>query len=232
MPITRETLDFLAENRLRNSRDWFHAHRAEYLKYVIEPLSELSERLAPSVLAIDDQLITAPKVGKSISRVYRDTRFSKDKSLYRDVMWVAFVRDKNTHECPPGFVLEFSPDGWRYGCGYYYVPPRIMEAIRAQVREGTKAYRAAQKAIDSQNIFAMEGEKYKRAHFPDEPPKKREWLERRCIDLMHNSQDFDLLFSEGLSQTVAEGFALLAPVYRFLIAAQGYAAQSADLTRG
>lgn len=224
MPITKKTLDFLAENRLRDSREWFHAHRAEYMKYVIEPLTELSERLTPAMLEIDDQLITVPKVGKTISRIYRDTRFSKDKSLYRDVMWVVFVRDKNTHECPPGFVLEFSPDGWRYGCGYYCVPPRIMGDIRAQVLEGTKAYRAAQTALDAQDIFTLEGEKYKRAHFPNESPKKRDWLERRCIDLMHNSQDFDLLFSDDLYRTLAKGFLQLAPVYRFLIAAQGYAA--------
>lgn len=226
MPITEQTLRFLAENRMRNSREWFHANKEDYRRYVLAPLTELSERLGPAMLEIDHELVVAPKVGKSISRIYRDTRFSKDKSLYRDVMWVVFARDKSVCDCRPGFVLELSPDGWRYGCGYYCAPARVMEGIRKLVLDGSKAYRRAQQAFDSQDIFQIEGECYKRPHYPGRPERERQWLERRNLDLMYNSTDFDALFAGDLHLRLLEGFQVLAPVYEFLLAAQGYTAGS------
>lgn len=222
MPFCQETLRFLAENRMRNSREWFHENKEDYQRYVLEPLAELSGRIGPAMLELDHELVIAPKVGKSISRIYRDTRFSKDKSLYRDVMWVVFARDKSACECRPGFVLELSPDGWRYGCGYYCATAKTMDGIRKLVLEGSKVYRRAQRAYDRQNIFQIEGECYKRPHFAQRPEKERQWLERRNIDLMHNSADFDALYAENLHERLLEGFRVLAPVYDFFLAAQGH----------
>ena len=215
MPITAKTLDFLVENRLQNSREWYAGHKAEFREAVLSPMVELTERLTPYVSEIDPLLITEPKVDKCISRVYRDTRFSRDKSLYRDVMWCVFMRDKKAYTCPPAFVLEFSPDGFRYGCGYYDAPAKTMEAIRGLILSDDKDFMAAQRAYESQSVFAMEGELYKRSRFLEEPPKKRQWLDRRGIAFMHNSKDFSLLFSEGLSERVGQDFMLLAPIYRF-----------------
>lgn len=84
MPISKETLDFLVENRLQNSRDWFHDHKKVYQEVVLAPLIELVEKLTPVMWEIDPLFITTPKVCKTISRIYRDTRYTKDKSLYRE----------------------------------------------------------------------------------------------------------------------------------------------------
>ena len=83
MPFSPKTLDFLWENRMRNSRDWFEEHKSEYRSYVVEPLCELVEALTPTMLQIDSLFTVDPRVDKTISRIWRDTRYSHDKSLSR-----------------------------------------------------------------------------------------------------------------------------------------------------
>jgi hypothetical protein len=83
-----KALRFLLENRMNNSKQWYDSHKDEYKKYVYNPFVELVNELAPAVLQIDSQIITVPS--KIISRVRRDTRFTKDKTLYRDNVWIVF----------------------------------------------------------------------------------------------------------------------------------------------
>ncbi len=216
MPISKQTLNFLAQNKFNNSREWFRAHKPEYQEYVLAPMAELVNLLAPTIQKIDPLIITEPKVGKAISRIYRDTRFSRDKSLYREVMWIVFARSKSEFGCLPGFVLEFSPQGFRYGCGYYGAPPRTMEMIRRMALEGDKAFQKAFRAMKKQDIFTLEGEFYKRSKCPDAPKDMRSWLDRKNLDWMRNSTDASLLFSPDLYKTLSDGFTLLAPFYDFL----------------
>ena len=215
MSITKETLDFMVENRIQNSRIWFQEHRQEYIEHVKAPLTELAERLEPCIRSIDPELITNPS--RVVSRINRDTRFTKDKSLYRDVMWVAFTRDKKVHESPCGFVMEFSPMGFRYGCGYWQAPPKVMEALREMVLENDPVFRKAQQAYEGQQHFVLEGDCYKRSRYPE---NMRLWLDRKNMDFMHNSKDFKLLFSEELAQVLAEGFQQLIPMYQMFTRAE------------
>lgn len=78
---------------------------------VFEPLAELVTQLAPAMHEIDPMLIAEPKTGKSISRVFRDTRFTKDPSLFREEMWCVFTRDKKAYTSAPGYFLSFLPTG-------------------------------------------------------------------------------------------------------------------------
>ena len=220
MPISKETLDFWGQTRLKNPRDWFHDHKKTYQEVVLAPLTELVEKLAPVMWEIDPLLITTPKVCKTISRIYRDTRYTKDKSLYREVMWIVFTRDKKQYESPCGFVMEFSPNGFRYGCGYWQAPPDIMAAMRELVLKNDPAFRAAKEAYDNQTVFQLEGDCYKRSRFPEQPEELQQWLDRKNIDFMHNSKDFQLLFSDRLADVLIGDFPLLKPIYELFLKAE------------
>lgn len=216
MPITQATLDFLTENRFEDSREWFQAHKAEYERLVLAPLAELVERLGPAMREIDPQLIVEPRVDRTISRIYRDTRFSKDKFRYRDVMWIGFQRDKKLYYGPPGFFMEFSARGFRYGCGYYQARPEVMAQLREFILGNAPAFRKARKAYEGQSLFTMEGETYKRSRFSDQPAALRDWLDRKNLFFVHNSRNLEPLFSPDLAGILAEGFRLIQPVYAFL----------------
>ena len=218
MPFSQATFDFLFENRMRDSREWFHKNKEQYNDVVLQPLRELVVALTPALLEIDDQLITEPKVSRTISRIYRDTRFSRDKSLYRDVMWLTFCRVRQLRgHMLPAFYFEISPSGYAYGCGYYETSREMMTLMREKIVARDKGFLAAHRAYKASTLFEIEGERYKRPHFPDEPEEYRDWLERKSICFTHNGKDAKLLFSDRLADHIAEGFRALKDVYRFLL---------------
>lgn len=215
MPFSKETLDFLLENRARDSKAWFREHEAEFRALVLDPLRELCCRLAPAVQRIDPACMTEPKVGRCLSRIYRDTRFTRDKSVFRDVMWLQFSRDRRLYYGPPCCFFELSPTGFRYGCGYYQADRDAIERMRRMILTDDPAYLAAARAYRAQTVFALEGDRYKRAKYPDQPEEKRDWLERKNLCFTHNSRDFGLLFSEELADVVGANLLLTKPMYEF-----------------
>ena len=84
--------------------------------------------LSPTMLELDPEFNTEPKVDKTICRVWRDTRYTKDPSLYRDHMWIIFKRGGRMHGTDhPGMYVEINQDGFSYGCGFYYASTPSME---------------------------------------------------------------------------------------------------------
>lgn len=220
MPFSENTLDFLFENRVRDSREWFKEHKGQYEQLVLEPMRRLVTELTPVMMEIDPLMICEPKVGRSISRIYRDTRFSRDKSVFRDVMWCLFIRDKKLYEGLPGFFFEISPVGFRYGCGYYKASAASMNAMRELITGGDREFKKAMAAYEKQKVFKLIDERYKRSKYADRTESEREWLDQKSICLVAESGDLPLLFSQELSAKLAEDFRLLAPVYSFLMKAE------------
>lgn len=218
MGFSKDSIDFLIENKLNDSREWFLENKGRYQQSVYFPMVQLVEALTPGVLELDPHIIVQAKTGKTISRIYRDIRFAKDKSLFRENMWFVFERDKKSFPYSPGFVFEISPNGFRYGCGHYYVPPAHMLAMRSLILKNDKRFLSAKKAVAKQKTFHMEGECYKRNRFTDQPEELQLWLNRKCIAFLHESDDLPLLFSDDLAQVLQKGFLQLAPVYHFLCA--------------
>lgn len=219
MPFSPKTLDFLFENRLHDSREWFEEHKEAYREHVLRPLCELSAALGPQMLRLDSCLVTEPRVDRTISRIRRDTRFSHDKSLYRDHMWIAFQRQRIPGAEWPGLYFQISEEGFEYGCGYYQASPRYMEVLRQQVLEGGETFWEAQEALKALPHYRLEGERYKRPRYPDQPVELRQWLELRGVCVLAESKDFPLLFSERLGEMLARELTALGPVYRFLLQA-------------
>lgn len=215
--ITKKMLEFLMENRVRDSKQWFDEHKAQYNEVVIQPLGELVEELAPTMHQIDNQILCVPKVGKSISRIHRDIRFSKDKSKYRDVMWLSFMREKKLYNGVPGFFVEVSPSGFRYGCGYYQASANTMQRVRDLIVAKDPLFLKAKKAYEAQDVFSMEGEMYKKSRYPNESDDLKQWLDKKSIFFMCQSNNFDLLFSDDFAPMIAKHFMTIAPLYHFLM---------------
>jgi len=216
MPFSKLTIEFLVENRLQDSRDWFRENSDRYTRVLLEPFIELVNSLAPDMLKIDPQLITEPRVDRTLSRVNRDTRFSKDKSLYRDNMWLVFMREKKLYDGLPGFYFDLGPWGFSYGMGYYQASTVSMESIRRLIIADSPAFQKANKVFRKQDVFQMEGDLYKRSKYPDMPEPLRFWLDRKSISFNHHSNDEELMYSDRLATELADGFRLLAPIYDFL----------------
>ena len=221
MPFSQESLDFLIQNRLQDSREWFGEHRDEYKRLIFGPMAELVTSLSTDMLKIDPDFITEPKVDRTISRIYRDVRFSKDKSLYRDNAWFVFMREKKLYLGLPAFYFEISPSGFGFGMGYYAASTASMTSIRKLILDRDPAFLDALEAFLAQDVFGVFGEDYKRSKYPDQPEEIRRWLDKKGgISFNHNSVDMDLLFSDNLAAELLRGYRLIAPVYNFLCRAE------------
>ena len=220
MAFSAHTLDFLFLNKLHDSREWFNERREEYDTFVMEPMRKLVSDLTPAMLEIDPLLICEPKVNKSISRIFRDTRFSKDKSIFRDRFWCTFMRDKKLYHGMPGFFFELSPEGFRYGCGYYQARPEVMDTLRKMILAGNPDFIKAEKCVLNNPKFAIVGDSYKKSKYPDVKENLRKWLDLKNHCVIYDSADFELLFSENLVLQLAEDFKTLKPFYDFLLKAE------------
>ena len=217
MAFSQETLDFLFENRMHDSKAWYQEHKADYMRYVAEPFSEFISALAPTILAIDKDFSVDPK---RFSRLYRDARFSKGGSIFRDNVWCMFAHTTDVYAPLPGFYFEISPGGYEYGFGYYHAAAKSMQAIRSMILAGDKSFQAARKAYEEQDVFVMAGDVYKRSRFPDADEKLTDWLNRRSIYFFARGADPESLFAGNLAEKVAEDFRRIAPIYSFFMKAE------------
>ena len=217
MPFTPESLDFLFENWSRNDREWYHEHKDLYRDLIREPFTQLMRDLQPTMLKIDPLMDVSEK---RVSRVYRDARIVGNGPFFRDHIWCTMGRGKDAYWGYPCFYGELSPDGFVYGMGYYIPAPDTVEAIRKMILEEDETFLKAFRADRRQKVFRMEGEAYKRNHFPDAPEEYRSWLNRKGFVWISDPVSEDLLFSDKLSETVAKDFRRIAPIYRFLLKAE------------
>ncbi len=216
MPFTQKTIDFLFENRLHDSREWFGEHKADYAEYVIKPLSELIEAVTPAMHKIDPEIICDPK---KISRIYRDARYAHD-SVFRDMVWYTFARKReDAYEGHPGYYFAIGVGGISYGCGYYNASADVKKAACSLVLADDPSYIAAREAYEGQRTFAMYGELYKKNRFPDAPPEKLPWLNRKALGVDFSTNDPKVMFSEGLAKKAARDFLKIAPLYDFYMKA-------------
>ncbi len=221
MPFTQQSIDFLFENRLHDSREWFSEHKEDYQKNVIEPMKALIEAVAPAIRRIDPLIEVNPK---RISRIYRDMRLNPD-SIFRDHIWYTFSRVHEQFHALPGFYFSVGAAGISYGCGYYCASAKSMQSLRTLILAGDDSFKAAFLAADKLKGFTMYGDKYKRSKFPDQPEELRNWLDRKGIGFSLDTSDPKIMFSDKLAQRVARDFGKLAPFYEFCMKAENTAAE-------
>ena len=212
--LTLKAVRFLIENKINDNKSWYNEHKEEYKKYVYNPFSELVMELAPTMIEIDSQIITIPS--KIISRVYRDIRFTKDKSLYRDNVWIVFLRDKSKMSTSSCFWFELNQQGSSYGVGFYGATSQSMARMREMIIDNHPAFRKALKCYETQSQFVIGGEKYKRSKFPDQPENIKAWLDRKNIFFEYVESGYELAFSKELPEVLKKGFKTLKPIYDFL----------------
>ncbi len=225
--FTPEMLDFLAENHLQNSKAWYDEHKEDYRRLVVEPYHLLIEEMTPDMLEIDPQFVTVPS--KALSRVRRDTRFTKNKDLYRDHAWLVFRRPKERLGSSLCYYFGTDQDGWSYGIGYYDMPSDVREEYRRMILHHDTQYLQARQALEQTPDFALYGESYKRVPFPDAPEEDLAWLNRKNIGVICFHDDYDALFRGLFYDTMISNIKRIAPFYYFLRTAEERVRHQTDL---
>jgi uncharacterized protein (TIGR02453 family) len=209
------TMKFLKNLKENNSKGWFEANKRDYEEHVLVKLQEFVKELGPYMLEIDPYIDISPK--KCISRINRDLRFSKDKSPYRSNMWVSFKRLYKDWKMEPTYFFEIFPDYYRYGMGYYDIPKDTMDKVRELIKKGDEDFTDMYSTYNSQNIFTMEGQMYKRSLNNEIPEELKSWYQRKEIYFVCNKSSDSLLFSSELISKLVDDFKTIAPIYDFFI---------------
>ncbi|MBI5748337.1 MAG: DUF2461 domain-containing protein, partial [Nitrospinae bacterium] len=213
--FSQKTLDFLRNLKANNNKTWFEANKKNYQKYLLEPLQNLVVYLGEFMLTIDPHFEIRPAVNKTISRIYRDTRFSKDKSPFRDTMWITFKRPNNDWKDAPAYFFEISPDSYRYGMGFYSASKETMDRLREMIVRKSKEFFKVVSLYSKQKVFVVEGEKYKRILNNNIPEEFQDWYQKKNLYLVCNRVIDDTLFSRKLLDDLESGFGLIAPFYHY-----------------
>ena len=210
--FTPDTLAFLDELKAVNSKEWYNEHKTEFESFVGEPMKALVERLSGFMLSIDPAFETKPS--RVISRIYRDTRFSKDKSLFRDCMWLAFKRGGKEWQSHPAFYFEISPHGYRYGMGFYEAGKENMDALRAAIDRDPKSFEAVSAPVEADG-FELAGDEYKRTIKPH-PPYLAKYYQKKSFYMVKNREIDKRLFDENFADELAAEFGRLKEFYLYL----------------
>jgi len=213
--FSAETTTFLKELAENNNKQWFDENRDRYREVLRKPMEELVSELRPFMLSIDPLLEV--NSARSISRINRDIRFSRDKSPYRANMWIAFKREYLDWKEEPAYFFEVFPDYYRFGMGFYSIPKATLYRLRSMIEDDNREFRKIYSLCKNQTAFEMEGEKYKKIINPHLPEELKDWYQRKEIYFTCNRKIDERLFSTELVKDIADGFSLLEPVYHFFI---------------
>ncbi len=145
-PFTPEFFRFFRELKKNNNRPWFQKNKIRYDRDVLGACLAFVEAMGPGVNRISPQLVADPRpVGGSLMRIYRDIRFSRDKSPYRTSMGIHFFhRQSERHDgAAPGFFLHLAPGGSFVASGAWMPSPPDLAKIRQAIVKGGRAWEAA-----------------------------------------------------------------------------------------
>src|SRR5687767_7517666 len=131
--FTAKSLSFLRALKRNNEREWFASRKADYEEHVRAPMIAVVEQLAKDFRRFAPELEASPKT--SIFRIYRDTRFSDDKSPFKTQVAAAFRDRRLPRGESAGLYVEVTP-GWVWIGGGYYAPetPQLVR-IREHISE-------------------------------------------------------------------------------------------------
>jgi uncharacterized protein (TIGR02453 family) len=161
--FTPELLRFLAELKAHNDREWFQKNKSRYEESVRDPFLRFVADLAPRLKKISPHLVADPKpVGGSMMRIYRDTRFSKDKTPYKTAVMAHFWHAKGKEGATPAFYLRLAPGDSVVGAGVWHPEPNALKRIRKAIVDDSKTWEKITRGREFRTVCGLVGESLKR----------------------------------------------------------------------
>ena len=162
-PITTALFDFLRDLRENNDREWFAANKGRYLAEVRDPMLDFIGAFAAPLAEISPHFVADPRPnGGSLFRIYRDTRFSRDKTPYKTNAGAHFRHAAGKDAHAPGFYLHLEPGMCFAGCGVWRPDGPTVTKIREAIDVERDAWTRVTTARDFTETFELEGDSLKR----------------------------------------------------------------------
>ncbi len=210
-----EALQFFRDLEKNNDRDWFKARKSVFDQSVKGPMTELVLALGQDFEQFAPGYLTDPK--KAIYRIYRDTRFSSDKTPYKTHIAASFNHKSLVRHAAAGFYFHLSPKELLVGGGVYMPGSQELLAIRRHIAADPAAYRKIESNRTFKRYFGeVVGARLKRppkGFDPDHPAI--ETLKQKQF-LASDRLDPKLALSPKLLAELSRRFKALAPFIEYL----------------
>lgn len=216
-----EGFRFFRELAVNNNREWFKQHKQEYIDFLQTPalslVVELGERLKSEFPRIAYDLRT--NGAGSIMRIYRDIRFSKDKTPYKTHIGINFWEGPQK-KGSPGFHFFMDTEGAAFYGGYHVFPKEYLTEYRDSVaseRSGENLRKALDKMVKNKG-FEFGGEQLKRVPpgYDKESPRG-DLLRYKGLWIKSSRLDLNTLSSPSLVDTCAANAHIMGPVHRWFV---------------
>ena len=162
MALSDGLFGFLGELEDNNNREWFQAHKGRYEEQVKGPLLAFIGGFDDHLRRISAHFVADPRpVGGSLFRIYRDVRFSKDKSPYKTAAGIHFRHERAKDVHAPGYYLHLETAACFAACGLWMPATAQAQQVRAAVDGDQLGWRAARQAAQAGGL-ALDGNSLKR----------------------------------------------------------------------
>ncbi len=224
--FSRDTTQFLMELRENNNRTWFEANKLRYQHEVLAYAQRLVLDLGARLQEKYGDIHADPRTNGqgSIFRIYRDVRFSKDKSPYKTNLGIFFWYGAAERNQRPGFYFHLEGDHFALYNGVYEFTKAGLERYRQAVASpisGPKLVQAIQK-IQGASSYVVGGHHYKR--IPpgyDVPPDRAGYL---CFNTIYTVLELpllDILFTPELVDFCLQHYGNMYPLLHWLVEEMG-----------
>jgi len=208
-------MDFLSNLKKKNSREWFNDHKEDF-EQNRDAFLDFVANLITEIEAFDKDIIgVEPK--KSMYRIYRDVRFSKDKTPYK-THFGAYICKGGRSSGNPGYYVHIEPGGNSIiGGGLYHPMPDVLAKIRQEIDyNGDKLVSLFKNKSFNQRMSLYQGDKLKRKPKGyDEDNLHIELLKLKSFLVVEEMSDEDILNSDYPEKVIA-GFKEMLPFISFL----------------
>jgi uncharacterized protein (TIGR02453 family) len=210
-----EGIAFLRDLKANNDREWFAPRKSIYEEHLRLPMIELVRAVHGEMLRFAPEYVGEP--AKCIFRIYRDTRFSKDKTPYKTHIAASFWRNGMEKNRGAGYYFSVSPEEIEIAGGLYMPEPEVLLAVRQRIAGQHEAFRATFGAPRLKRLLGeLQGESVTRAPKGFDP-------EHPAIDLLKRKQycffmmlDPTLAGTRKLFGEIVKRFEAMAPFISYL----------------
>ena len=210
-----DALAFFRQLKKNNTREWFAEHKDRYEENVKQPMEALLATLSTKLRNVVPEIAIEPK--KAIYRIYRDTRFSKDKTPYKTWCAASFSHTGRDRKTAPGYYFHFNDKELGIGGGLYAPMPEQLKNIRAAIDRDHTQLLAILADKKFKKLFGeLDGELLTRVPqgFDKEHPAAE--LLRRKQFLCWTTTDPKVITEEAFVDTLVTHITAMAPLVRWL----------------
>lgn len=213
--FTKDYIAFFLELAHNNNREWFQENKKRYEQSVKEPFEQFISDLIAKIAQDDANIKISPK--QAIFRIYKDVRFSKDKTPYKTRMSALISKGGRKDMVSPGVYLELGAEGLKFYSGCYFVEKEMLLRVRTQLAKNSKPLH---KIIDSpaftETFGSVKGEKNKRLVKAFKLPAEKEPLLFNKSFYITAEMDIDMLLADTLIERVFELYLLAKPFNKYM----------------